>query len=431
MIDRYTTPEMKEVFSSKKKYAIWLLVEKEVARAEEELGIIPKGLYQCLSKVKEIDPAEIEKYERETHHEVTAFLKAVWNHAPCAKNYLHFGLTSQDIIDTSTALIVKEAYEILTEELRNFRMLLKKLSLQYKDVIIMGRTHGQAAAPLSLGLRFLSWYEEGKRVEERLENAIKDFMYGKLSGTVGSFNLIPPEVEKKVMEKLGLKPEPVATQVIPRDRYANLLFALCMLSCWIERIAFNIRLMQQEGIEEAYEPFSKKQTGSSAMPHKKNPILSERLTGLARILRANIIPSLEDVSLWYERDISHSSVERIIIPDSFITAHYMLRIAKRILSGLRINSDKIVKNIEDTRYTFFSQILLLHLIKKGMQREDAYKKVQEMSFEAMDAKKDFRELVKEDPEMKKIFSPKELEQIFKMENLTKYTDFLYKRVEKE
>ncbi len=422
MIKRYTTPEMEKIFSEENKYMKWLLVEKEVARAQEQEKIIPEGLYKCLEKVKSVSVDRVKFYEERTNHEMTAFLEAVWEKVPCAKKYLHFGLTSQDVMDTANVLIVREAGKVIKKVLNKLLEKLKMLSLQYRNVVCIGRTHGRAAEPYSLGVRFLSWFLEGERVQKRIDKALKNFSYAKIRGVVGTYSLIPPSVEEKVLKKLGLKREPVSTQVIPRDRYIDLLHSVAMAGVWLERIAVNIRLSQIEEVDELHEPFKEGQTGSSAMPHKKNPVICERISGLARVLRGYLLACYENNALWFERDISHSSVERIVIKDSFTLLHYMLRKMEKIIEGLKVNKDKIDENLKKAGDKIFSQLLLSKLIQKGMDRETAYRIVQQNSFYP-----DFKIRVQKDREIRKYLKKDEIKEIFSLERFLKHIDYIYKK----
>lgn len=420
MIERYTTPEMQDIFSEENKYQKWLLVEKEVAKAQEEKGIIPSGLSKYLEKITHIEPERVKFYEEKTNHELTAFLHAVWEKLPQTKRFLHFGLTSQDVIDTANALIMKEATQILIESIDPVLKELEKLAKEHKYTLCLGRTHGRAAEPYSLGVRFLSWFVEGKRRKRDIEQTLKEFLYAKISGTVGIYSSLSPEIETLVLKRLGLKREPVPTQVIPRDRYINLLHSLTLTGAWLERIAVNIRLSQMEGIDEIYEPFTKEQTGSSAMPHKRNPVICERISGLARVLRGYLFACYENNALWFERDISHSSVERIVLKDSFTLLHYMLKKIKWILKNLYINRKRIEENLKNVQDRIFSQNLLLALIKKGVERERAYRIIQENSFHP-----DFKQRIIKNKKIKELLKEEEIERIFNPESFLTFIDYIY------
>ncbi len=428
MIERYSTPEMKEIWADEHRFRYWLRVEKAAAKAEEKLGIIPEGLISCLKSVIDVDYKRVAEIEKETEHEVTAFLQAVWEQAPCSKEYLHYGLTSYDVVDNAMTLRILEAFDILEKDLTELNDNLAALAKKYKYTPVLGRTHGRGAEPISFGVRALSWYSEGLRVKEFLNHSRKITARGRISGTVGTFTVLPSKVEELALSELGLEPEPVATQVIPRDRHATILFALALTGSWLERIAINIRLGQLEGLDELFEPFKKKQTGSSAMPQKKNPVITERICGLSRILRTNVQAGLENIALWHERDISHSSVERVIFPDSFNLAHYLIRKMKAVTADLRVSTEKMKKIINDTGGTFFAQKLLLALINKGFARETAYRLVQKTAFETKETGKSFDSIARNNKEISDKLSEKELNNIFSLETYMQGIEVLYKRM---
>ena len=428
MIERYSTPEMQEIWADEHRFRYWLRVEKAVAKAEEKLEIIPKGLSECLKDVEDVDSERVAEIEKETEHEVTAFLQAVWEAAPCSRTYLHYGLTSYDVVDTGLTLRIMEACDVLKKDLAQLNQSLADLALKHKHTLVLGRTHGRGAEPITFGVRLLSWYSEGKRVAEELEHALKKSARGRISGTVGTFTILPPAVEEQALKDLGLEPEPVATQVIPRDRHATLLFALALIGTWLERMALNIRLGQLEGLDELFEPFKERQTGSSSMPHKRNPVITERVCGLARILRSNLQAGLQNIALWHERDISHSSVERVILPDSFNLAHYLLRKMKGVIGKLRVEVDRMRGILDQTGGTFFAQRLLLALIKKGTAREDAYKLVQQLAFKAKESGQSFEVLTRKDAQISKRLSEAELDEIFSLKRYFEGIGVLYKRM---
>ncbi len=330
MISRYTTPQMRKIWAEENKFEKWLEVERAVAKAQANLGIIPKQAYRELKKAK-FDIERINEFEKETQHDVIAFLKSVAESMGEYSRYLHFGLTSYDIVDTALALRIRESCDILLSSLKSLLSVIKELALKHKNTVMMGRTHGVYAQPITFGLKCLSWYSEIERDIERMERVKEVMSYGKVSGAVGTYSETPPEVEERALRDLGLKPESVATQIVPRDRHAELLTTLGIIASGFERIATEIRSLQRTEINEVSEPFLKRQRGSSAMPHKRNPIICERICGLARVVRGNVIAALENINLWNERDISNSSVERIIIPDSFCLIHYSSERLKFIL----------------------------------------------------------------------------------------------------
>ncbi|MEO0076379.1 MAG: adenylosuccinate lyase [candidate division WOR-3 bacterium] len=368
MIERYVTPEMADLWSEKTKFQYWLLVEKSVADAQAQLGIIPKTLPPKLNKVK-INVKEIEAIEQTIQHDVIAFLKSIEKQLGKDAQYLHFGLTSYDIVDTALALRCLIACNYILDSLKELAQIIKKLAIKYKYTLMMGRTHGVHAQPITFGLKCLSWYQEVIRNILRLQTAQKNLGYGKISGAVGTYAEISPKVELLALKKLGLKPEPVSTQIIPRDRYAELLTTLAILASGLERIATEIRNLQRTEIDELAEPFEKNQRGSSAMPHKKNPIICERICSLARIIRSYAQVGLENIAQWHERDLTNSANERIAIPSATILIDYMIQKLCYVLSNLVVKKDKMQENIDKSQEQFFSQRLMLALIKKGLSRD--------------------------------------------------------------
>ncbi|MBN2379479.1 adenylosuccinate lyase [candidate division WOR-3 bacterium] len=429
MITRYSTPEMISIWADESRFRYWLRVEKAVAKAEEKLGIIPEGLSECLRKVNDVDPERVAEIESVTEHEVTAFLQAVWEQAPCSREFLHFGLTSYDVVDTGLSLRIVQACAVIQKAVDEVISALRVLALKHKRTLILGRTHGQGAEPISFGVRVLSWYSEGVRVLEDFTYARNKAARGRISGTVGTFTILPPQVEEHALRELGLEPEPVSTQVIPRDRHATLLFSLSLIGTWLERMALNIRLGQLEGLGELAEPFRKKQTGSSAMPHKKNPVITERVCGLSRILRANVQSGLENIALWHERDISHSSVERVILADSFNLTHYLLGKMQKVISGLVVQAENMKRILDGTGGTFFAQRLLNALIRKGMSREEAYKLVQGIAFKVKESGESFDLLARKDDAVTERLNEGELNEVFDLEGFLDRIDLLYDRMD--
>ncbi len=382
MIERYKIPEIEKIWSEENKLRIWLLIEILTIEGLEKKGIIKKGIADKIrKKVKKITPEEVKEREKVTNHDVAAFVdilekKVGREIAP----YIHFGLTSSDLLDTTLAIQMKETLELIMKKQRELKSVLENLVSEYEGVITAGRTHGMFAEPMTLSHKFLSYLSEVKRNEERLKNTLEEISYGKLSGSVGNYLHIDPEIEKYVMKKLGLKPEPVSTQIVPRDRVAKFVFTLTLIASSLERIATEIRLLSRTEVGEWGEPFKKGQKGSSSMPHKKNPIISERICGMARILRGYLISALENIALWHERDISHSSVERIILPDASHLVYYMLDKMIFVLKNLNIDLKKIEENLKKNEIYLLSQGILYYLIEKGMERSKAYKVVQENLF---------------------------------------------------
>ncbi|RKX71348.1 adenylosuccinate lyase [candidate division WOR-3 bacterium] len=426
MIPRYLT-ELAEIWTEEAKIKRWLLIEAELAKVEEKLGIIPKGVSRGVRDLK-IRPERIAEIERETGHDIIAFLSAVKEKIGRRADYIHFGITSYDLVDTGLSLALREAGILIRKELKTLARILREKAKRYQNLPIMGRTHGMFAEPTQLGLKFLSFYEETRRNIERLDQAIEAISYGKISGAVGTYSQLPPKVERLVLRRLKLKPEPVSSQIVPRDRHAQLLSTLALIGAGLERIGLEIRLLSRSEVGELEEPFGKKQRGSSAMPHKRNPILSERITGLARLLRSYLISALENIALWHERDISHSSVERIILPDATILCHYLIRLTIKVVKGLRINEARIGENLKRAYGIFFSQRLMLTLIKKGRDKDWVYRKIQSLSFSALAGKRDLRSVVEEDKEMAGILTKEELDRIFSFTELLKNTKTIYRRV---
>ncbi|KPK63978.1 hypothetical protein AMJ83_04740 [candidate division WOR_3 bacterium SM23_42] len=411
MIKRYQTEELTKVLSQEYKFQKWLFVERTVAEVEEAEGIIPKGLSSKLRRVK-VKPARVEEIERITNHDVIAFLEAVREQIKREGRWLHFGLTSYDLVDTAFVLIIIEATDVILQDIKKLMKLLGKLSLRYRNTPQMGRTHGVFAQPITFGYKIASWYEEMKRNYERLVTARSEISYGKLSGAVGTYTILPPRIEKKVMRKLGLKPETVSTQILPRDRFAALVAAYNLYACGLDRIATEIRNLSRSEIGEVAEPFTKGQKGSSAMPHKQNPITCERVCGLVKVIRGYMFSALENVNLWHERDLTNSSVERVIIPDMLYLVHYTTKKMLWVIGNLRVFQKRMLENIELSRGVYASQLLMNALIEKGMDRTLAYSKVQKASFEAVQKRLHLRAIMQEDRRVKKYLSAGELEKIF-------------------
>jgi len=412
MIKRYQTKEIAAIFNDEAKIKKWLFVERIVASVEESAGIIPRGLSRKLLKVV-VKPERVQAIEKVTNHDVIAFLQAVREKLGEKEGrWLHFGLTSYDLVDTAFVLSIIEAIDVLMEDISRLKRILKKAALRYRRTPQMGRTHGVFAQPITFGYKVGSWLEEIKRAENRLKDAKKEISYGKLSGAVGTYTMLSPMIEKKVMKRLGLKPEPISTQVLPRDRFAFLLAVLSLYTSALERIATEIRNLSRSEIGEVMEPFTKGQKGSSAMPHKKNPIICERICGLARVVRGYLIPAYENISLWHERDITNSSVERIIIPDAFHLTHYMTRKMLWVLEKLNVNEERMLQNIKNSYGVYASQRLMNILIEKGMNRTEAYRMVQKLSFQAVAAKQDLRELVQENKDLSRYLDDDDIRKIF-------------------
>jgi adenylosuccinate lyase len=411
MIDRYQTKEMSRIFSDDAKMDAWLLVERVVASVQEQAGIIPRGLSGRMKKVR-VSPERMRQIEEVTHHDVIAFLTAAREQLGNAGRWMHYGLTSYDLVDTAFALSLQKACTIIITEIKKLENILVTLSLKHRDTPQIGRTHGMFAQPISFGYKVRSWHEEVKRARSRLETCRKEISFGKLSGAVGTYTMLPRSVEKKVMKKLGLMPEPVSTQVIPRDRHASLMNSLALHACALERLATEIRNLSRTEIAEVREPFGRGQKGSSAMPHKKNPITCERVCGLARVVRSYVIPAYENINLWHERDITNSSVERVIIPDAFHLTHYCTLKMTWVMKSLDVFPERMLENIQKSCGVYASQHLMNSLIERGMSRDDAYQRVQQLSFRAVQTQRQLKDLVHDEPAIRKLLTQGEIEKIF-------------------
>ncbi|MFN3740647.1 MAG: adenylosuccinate lyase [Thermodesulfovibrionales bacterium] len=428
MIERYTRPVMAKLWSAENKFKKWLEVELAVCEAWHELGEIPEDALKIIKEKASFDVKRIEEIELTVKHDVIAFLQSVSETIGPESRYVHKGLTSSDVVDTALSLLMREAADIIIDDVNNLLLLLKDKALKYKHIICMGRTHGVHAEPISFGLKFCLWYSDMQRNLERLKRARDVISIGKLSGAVGTFSNIPVEIEEKVCKKLGLRPEPVATQVVQRDRHAEYLSAMAILAASIEKIAIEIRHLQRTEVLEAEEPFTEGQKGSSAMPHKRNPVGCENLSGLARVVKANLMASLDNIALWHERDISHSSVERIIIPDSTILIDYMLTRLTGIIKDLQVYPEKMLENISRSYNLYNSQRILLMLTEKGLTREEAYKYVQRNAMESWRQRRDFKELLLADKDILRYLTSEDIEKAFDLNYYLRNIDYIYKRV---
>jgi adenylosuccinate lyase len=424
---RYQTKEMNRIWKEENRFRYFLKVEKAVAETQAELGIIPREAYQYIKKAN-YKLKEIEELEKITGHDVLAFVQSLEKSIPKYSEYIHFGLTSYDIVDTALALRCQSACEVIITALSDLRKTIKDLALKYKQTPMIGRTHGMHAEPITFGLKCLSWYTEIGRAEKRMEAVKEENSFGKISGVVGSFSQLPPSVEERTLKKLGLKPEPVSTQVLPRDRLAHLISVIAIISASLERIATEIRNLQRSEIGEVQEPFFAGQKGSSAMPHKKNPILCERVCALSRIIRSQIVPALENIPLWHERDLTNSAAERIILPLVFNLLHYSINTLNRILKNLLVFPEKMKANLKLAKGQFFSQSLLLALIKKGIKRSKAYDIVQRLSFQTQETGAELKTLAKQDEEVKSCLKESEIKEIFSLKRLLRNIDLIFDRV---
>jgi adenylosuccinate lyase len=428
MISRYTLPEMGKIWEDEFKFATWLKIEILACEARKEMGAVPAEDLKTIEEKAAFDVKRILEIEETTKHDVIAFLTNVAEFVGPASRHIHYGMTSSDILDTTLACQMKSAGEIVMEQLLELKEALKARAIEHKNTVCIGRSHGIHAEPTTMGLKFALWYEETKRNIKRLQSAIETISVGQISGAVGTFEHLSPKVEEYVCKKMNLKPASVSTQVIQRDRHAEFMNSLAVIGATLEKISIEIRHLQRTEVLEAEEFFSKGQKGSSAMPHKRNPVISERITGLARVLRANAVAALENVALWHERDISHSSVERIIIPDSCIAINYMLDLMIKLVKNLLIYPENMTKNLNLTRGLVFSQTVLLKLVDKGVSREDAYRIVQSSAMDVWANKDKFLkdELLKS-KEVTSYVSKKELEEIFSTDKILKNVDYIFQR----
>lgn len=427
MIPRYTCAEMERIWTEENRYNCWLEVELAAAKAMHEMGIIPTQDYQEICDKADFDVRRITEIEESTRHDVIAFLTNVAEYVGPASRWIHYGMTSSDVLDTATALQLKQAGELIISQLYRLAENLKLKAREHRHTLCMGRSHGIHAEPTSFGLKFALWYDETQRNIKRLEDAIAIISIGQISGAVGNYAHLDPEVEERACRYLELKPVNISTQVIQRDRHAQFLFTIAQIGSTLEKIALEIRHLQRTEVREAEENFSKGQKGSSAMPHKRNPILSEQLCGLARILRANAHAAVENNALWHERDISHSSVERVILPDSCILIHYMLTKSSAMIESLAVYPENMMKNIELTGGLVFSQALLLHLANSGMTREKAYALVQTEAMKSINEGSDFKELILSNGEIRDALGQETILEIFSYDRYLKHTDHILRR----
>lgn len=428
MIQRYTLPEMGKIWDDKFKFDTWLKIEILACEARAKLGEIPEADVEIIKAKANYDIKRVLEIEETTKHDVIAFLTNVAEYVGPESRHIHYGMTSSDILDTTLSYQMKIAGELILQQLFYLKDALKNRALEHKNTICVGRSHGVHAEPTTMGLKFALWYEETKRNIDRLKKAIENISVGQISGAVGTFEHLSPKVEEYVCEKLGLKPAPVSTQVIQRDRHAEFLTTLAIIGTTLEKIAIEIRHLQRTEVLEAEEYFSKGQKGSSAMPHKRNPIVSERITGLARLLRSNSIAAMENVALWHERDISHSSVERVIVPDSCIALHYMLDLSVKLISNLIVYPEHMKRNLNLTRGLIFSQTFLLKLVEKGLTREEAYKLVQENAMKVWeDETKNLKDELLKSETVLKYLSKEEIEETFDYQKMLKNVDYIFSR----
>ena len=428
MIARYTRPQMGQIWSDENKYRMWLAVETAASETLAEDGIVPVEAAKAIRERGDFSVARIQEIEAEVKHDVIAFTTAVAEKIGPASRWLHYGLTSNDVVDTAQALQIKAASVLIREDLLAVIEVLKRRALEFKHTPTIGRTHGIHAEPTTFGLKLLNWYAEMRRNLERFDAAAEQIRIGKLSGAVGTFGHLSPKHEERICEKLGLTPAPVATQVIQRDRHAHYISTLAIITATLDKIAVEIRHLQRTEVREAEEFFSEKQKGSSAMPHKRNPITTEQISGLARVVRANAQAAYENVALWHERDISHSSVERVIFPDSTILTDYLLAKTATLIEKLLVYPKRMLKNLESTGGLIFSGQLLLDLAEAGMLREDAYRLVQGHAMRAWKEDLVFRDLIKSAPEITAKLSAEKLERAFDLNRQLRNVDAIFDRV---
>jgi adenylosuccinate lyase len=427
MIERYTLPEMGAIWTDENRFQKWLDVEIAACEIHAEMGTIPREAVEEIKRTARFDVARIKEIERETRHDVVAFTTALAEKIGPASRYVHFGLTSSDVVDTANALLMREAATVVLEDLGRLGLVLKRRAFEHKDTLMMGRTHGVHAEPTTFGFLLALYYAENERNKERLRRAREVVSYGKISGPVGTFAHLDPEVEERVCQRLALKAAPISTQIIQRDRHAELLSALAIIAASMEKIALEVRHLQRTEVREAQEPFSAGQKGSSSMPHKRNPVTSEQICGLARIVRSNAQAGFENIALWHERDISHSSVERVILPDSFILTDYLVQKTEWLIDGLVIFPKRMRENVESLGGVTASGRVLLELASRGLTREEAYAIVQPLAMRVWDEGVRFRDLVMEDARIREKMSREELDSLFDVKSQLRNIDRVFER----
>ena len=427
MIKRYTHQEMGRIWSDQRRYETWLQVELAATDAMASAGIVPPEAAKELRDRATFSIDRIEEIEKTTQHDVIAFTTAVAEHVGPSARWLHFGLTSSDVIDTAQALQMREACDLILTDLNRAILVVRRRAEEHRRTPMIGRTHGVHAEPMTFGVKLSLWYAELSRNITRISRARESIAVGKLSGAVGVFSHIPPSVEADVCCRLELQPAPVASQVIQRDRHADLVWALALTASSLEKFSLEIRGLQKTEIGEVEEPFAKGQKGSSAMPHKRNPIGCEQIVGLARLLRANAMAAIENNALWHERDISHSSVERVILPDTFIALDHMLRRFTHIVDGMVVYVDRMQENLERSRGVVFSGTVLLELARRGLSREQAYELVQQNAMRSFHERKDFKALLLADPEVAKVLPSADLERVFDLDQHLRHVDHILER----
>lgn len=428
MIERYTNPDMGAIWTEDNKYRKWLDVEIAVCEAWTKLGKIPAPALKRIKTKAGFDVKRIEEIEKVTKHDVIAFLSSIAEKVGEDSRFIHIGLTSYDIVDTALSLLIRESLQKIQNRLAELKKVLKKEAVKHKKSVCMGRTHGVHAEPVTFGFKVLVWFEEIKRHMARVERAIDVISVGRISGSVGTYIHLDPKVEVFALKKVGLEPARVSTQVLQRDRHAEVMSVLALIAASLEKFAVEIRHLQKSEVRELEEPFTKGQKGSSSMPHKKNPVRCERISGLARLVRGNLHVALENIALWHERDISHSSAERIIFPDSFVLTDYMLTEITDVIKNWVVHPDRMEKNIQATRGLIFSQSVLLALTRKGLTRDEAYQLVQRNTLKAWNENLDFKALVLADPDIQKHLTREEIEGCFSLKPYLEKIDYIFERV---
>ena len=428
MIPRYTPPEMGRIWTDQRRYETWLSVESAAADAMANHGIIPEEAARDIRERGAVDASRVEEIERTTRHDVIAFTTAVTEHVGPSARWLHFGLTSSDVLDTALALQLRESCDLLLADLEQLAQAVRDQAFAHKHTPMIGRTHGVHAEPMTFGLKLALWFDELRRDRDRIVRARQSISVGKISGAVGTYAHLDPAIEESVCKQLGLEPARVASQVIQRDRHAELQSSLAITAASLETFALEIRGLQKTELGEVEEPFAKGQKGSSAMPHKRNPIGCEQITGLARLVRANAVAALENIALWHERDISHSSVERVILPDSFCALDHMVRRFTGIVRDLVVHPDRMLANLQRSRGVVFSGTVLLELARRGLSREEAYTWVQRNAMRSHDERLDFRELLAEDQNVTRVMSKQDLDTVFDLSVQLRHVDAIFERV---
>ena len=427
MLKRYSRPEMEQIWSDENKFRIWLDIEIAACEGWSKEGVISQ---EEMTKIRqaEFNFERMNQILQETHHDVTAFLGSVYESLGPESRFIHMGMTSSDVMDTSLSVQTKQAAELLLKDIDGLMEAITDRALEHKYTVMVGRSHGIHAEPISFGLKLAIWLEEMKRHQKRLLEAAEVMAVGQLSGPVGTFATIPPQIEEEACRKLGLKPAPVSSQIIQRDRHAQFLSTLALIASSLEKFATEVRLLQKTETREVEEPFEKGQTGSSSMPHKRNPELCERICGLARVIRGHALTGMENVALWHERDISHSSTERITLPDATSLLDYMITLFTKIISGMYVYPTNMDKNLHITNGLIFSQRVMLAIIDKGIERTTAYKMVQRNAMRCWEEQKPYKYLLLNDPEVKAVLAAEELEQIFDSKAYLRYVDYIFERV---